>query len=215
MTFQYKCRVRFLNKNSDAADANQAAQASFYNTLTSNYNTEFSTFENMNSSLQSIIQPIISAGAGQYGYDATEDSALRTSATNTNAKSFSNESAALQNKLVQQNGGMNDLPSGAAEELQQQLGVAQAQTNASDQNAITQAGYAQGQTNYQNAMNEEFSLLSANNPNSFASSATSAGTAATGAVNAATTADSGWMSVVGGALTGAGTAAGGIFQGKG
>jgi hypothetical protein len=211
MNLQYKSRVRFLNKG--GASENEQAQASFYQTLTANYNTEFAKYNALSDSLQAQIQPIINAGQGQYGFSAGEDSALRSSATNADSKSFQNDDAALNNKLTQQNGGMSDLPNGAHDQLEQQLGTQEAQANATDQNNITQAGYAQGTQNYNNAMNEQFSLLSGMNPNSYASSANASGSDVNGAVQAEAAENNGWMSVVGGALGGVGSVIGGGLAG--
>lgn len=197
--------VKFINKNDQAADANQAAQTAFYNTLTANYNSDYSQFEGATESLQSTLQPIISAGPGQYGYDPTEDAAIRGSALNADAASAQNAQVATQEQITAQNDGASLTPTGAMDELRQQGDVAAAQKTATDQNAITQAGYAAGNTNYTNALSGEENVLGLMNPSNFAGAATSGGNAATGSVNAATNAaeaSDSWMTMVGGALGG-------------
>lgn len=198
-------KVRIVNKNDEAADANQQAQTAFYNTLTQNYSNDFSQFEGAVNSLQSKLQPIVNAGPGQYGFDATEDAALRGAAVSNDAASASNAEQAANQQITAQNGGASLMPTGAAEELKEQSDVASAQKLSSDENAITQAGYAAGQQNYEGALSEEENTLGLMNPNTFAGAATSGGNAATGAVNAATNAaeaSDSWMQMVGGALGG-------------
>ena len=212
MKYQYKARVRFLAKG--GADANESAQSQFYDVLTQNYKTEFAENQALSNSLQQLINPIIQAGEGQYGFDTTEDNALRSDATNQDVTAFTNQKQALQNEEAAQNGGVSVMPSGAQEQLNEELGVQQAQKIANDQTAITEAGYTQGRQDYQNAMNEEFGLLSNTNPNAYASSAVGGGNAVNGAVQAEAAMDNSWMSVVGGALGGAGSAFGGYMAGR-
>jgi hypothetical protein len=208
--------VRIVNKNDEAADANQQAQTAFYNTLTANYNTDFSQFEGAVNGLQSKLQPIINAGPGQYGFDAQENNALMSSAISNDAASATNAEQAANQQITAANGGSNLVPTGAAEELKQQTDVSSAQKLSSDENTITQAGYAAGQQNYDTALGAEESTLGLMNPNSFAGAASSGGGAATGAVNAATNAaesSDSWMQMVGGALGGVGSVLGGGLAG--
>jgi hypothetical protein len=207
MRIQHKARIHFINKgNTSAADANQAAQAAFYNQLTSNYQKAFGQFTALTNSLNSQIQPIIAGGPGQYGFTPAENAALNAGVINTASTNFKNQSVAQSNQIAAQSGGTG-LPSGAQEQLTQQLGMQQAQGVSSAENAITTAGYAQGLSNYQSALGQEDSLISDWNPNNFASSATGGGQATTGAVNAATQADTaataGIYSLVGAGLGGA------------
>jgi hypothetical protein len=195
----------FLAKNDAAADANQAAQTQFYSTLTANYNTDFGEFEGATQNLMSVLQPIVNAGPGQYGYSAAQDAAIRGSAMTSDAAAAANSEAAVNAQITASNGGAALMPTGAQEQLTEEGDVAAAQKTATDQNAITQAGYAQGTTNYDTALSGEESVLSLENPNNFAGSATSGGNAATGAVNAATTAaadSDSWTQMVGSALGG-------------
>jgi hypothetical protein len=197
--------------NKGGADTNETAQENFYSTLTNNYNTDFGQFENLSKGLLDNLQPIVNAGPGQYGFTTAENNALNSAAINNGATAAHNAQVAANQQMVAANGGAADVPTGAEEELQQQGDVAAAQGESTALNNITQAGYAQGAQNYQNALSGEESVLGALNPNSYAGAATSGGNAATGAVNAETQADDGWMNMVGGALGGAGS----VFAGAG
>jgi hypothetical protein len=200
---------KVINKNDSAADANQAAQTQFYQDLSANYNTDFGQFEGAMTTFQSLVQPIVNAGPGQYGFDPTEDAAIRGSSINADAAAAANSEQAANEQITASNGGAAVTPTGAQEELKEQGDVAAAQKVATDQNTITQAGYQAGQQNYDTALTAEQNALGLMNPNNFASSATSSGNAATGAVNAATNAaeaSDSWTQIVGGALGGVGTA---------
>jgi hypothetical protein len=196
----YKSRIRILCKEDD----NSRAQADFYKTMTANYNTEFGEQQNIMSSLLTKLQPIVAAGAGQYGYDTTEDASLRSTATDTDAKAFSDQGVKLDNQMAAQNGGVDGaVPTGAKEQLKQQLGVEQAKKISSDQQAITQAGYDKGATDYNNAVAGEENVMTQVNPSSAANAVSSAGDAATGAEKAANESANGWMTLAGTALGGA------------
>lgn len=206
---RWTSHIKVLNKDDSAAEANQTAQTNFYNTLTSNYSADYGQFEGAIDNMQSKLDPILNAGPGQYGFDATEDAAIRGAAINNDAASAQNAEVATNQQITAQNGGAPVMPTGAEDELRQQGDVAAAQKLSSDQNTITQAGYQAGQQNYDTALSAETSDLGLMNPNSFAGAATSSGNAATGAVNAtvnAQQADNSWMTLVGGALGGAGSA---------
>ena len=196
----YKARVRFVMKE----DANSRAQAAFYNTMTQNYNTLFGEQQNIMASLQAKLQPTIAAGPDQYGYDETLDSSLRSNATDTDTKAFSDQAVKLDNQMTAQNGGVDGaVPTGAKEQLKQQLAVDQAKKISSDEQSITQAGYAKGNTDYTNALSAEEGVLGQLNPSANANSVSSAGEAATSAQKVANEASNGWMSLVGTALGGA------------
>jgi hypothetical protein len=207
MRIVYKARIRFTNTggNQSAANANQAAQASFYNTLTANYQATYGKWTALTNSLNAAIQPIIAAGPGQYGYTPAENASLNAGVVNTAAGNYANQSVAQANNVAAMTGGTG-MPSGAEAELDQNLAIKQAQGVSTGENAVTQAGYTQGNANYQTALGQESGLIADYNPNSAAASTTGGGTAATGAVNAATAADTaasaGVLALTGSALGG-------------
>jgi hypothetical protein len=204
---------RFLNKDDGAAEANQQAQTQFYSTLASNYNTDFGQFEGAMNNFNAKLDPIINAGPGQYGFDATQDAAIRGAAIDNDAAAGKNAAQATEQRITAANGGADLMPTGATEQLRQEGNMAAAQKTASDQNAITQAGYKAGQDDWKKALGYKEDALSLMNPNAFAGSATGAGNAATGAVNAdvnAQQASTSWAGALGGAL---GSAAGGLLPG--
>jgi hypothetical protein len=198
--------VRFINKNDDAADANQASQTAFYNQLTANYSSDYTDFEGAEKTLQSQLQPIVAAGPSQDGFSAAETNSLDSTAISTGAAAATNAEQAANQQITASNGGAALMPTGAQDQLKQEADITSAQNLSSNLQGIQQAGYTQGVQNYDTALSAESGVLGLMNPNSYAGAATGAGSAATGAVNAATSAaqaSDSWMSLVGGALGGA------------
>ncbi len=210
---RWAARTRYNNKNDSAANANQTAQTNFYNTLTQNYNQQYGQWTDQMGKLNSVISPILNAGPGQYGFAPGEDAAIRGGAITADAAAATNAEAATNRQITAENGGASLMPTGAADELTQQSDVAAAQKTASDQNTITEAGYAQGNANYNGALSADEFALGSMNPNAFAGAASSGGSAATGAVNAATNADAASMSWLGALGSAAGGAVGGWASG--
>ncbi len=208
----WKSRRKAQNKNDSAANANQTAQTNFYNTLTQNYNQQYGQWTDQMGKLNSVISPILNAGPGQYGFAPGEDAAIRGGAITADAAAATNAEAATNRQITAENGGASLMPTGAADELKQQSDVAAAQKTASDQNTITEAGYAQGNANYNGALSADEFALGSMNPNAFAGAASSGGSAATGAVNAATNADAASMSWLGALGSAAGGIGGGLAQ---
>lgn len=204
----WQLQRRFLNKSDSAATDNEEAQTNYYNTLTSNYSSDYSQFEGLQSSLMNTLSPIVNAGPSQYGFSTGETNALNSSAINAGAASTNNAQVAANQQIIAANGGSAAVPTGAQEELMQQADLSGAQSTASALNNIQLEGYQQGTTNYNNALSGEMSILSADNPNAWASSTTSAGSAATGSVNALTSAeeaDNSWETALSGAIGGIGS----------
>jgi len=199
--------VRFLNKG--GADANEQAQANFYSTLTQNYSQMFGDYTSALNYFQGQLTPIINAGPGQFGFTGAETAALRSGATETTATQYGNAAKAIGEKMATAGGGNTYIPSGAATQMQGQLASAGASQEAQSQNAITQAGYQQGQQNYWSALGAYGGSMP--NPNAFAQSAVGAGGDVNNAIEAEVQADQGWMGALGGALGGLGSA----FQGAG
>lgn len=183
-----------------AEDATSAAQADFYNQLTSSYKTEFSQFGNIANALTSTFTPILQAGPGQEGFSAAEKNALNSNATENTASQYGNAAQAIAQQGAAQGGGNAFLPSGVTQQLQAQNANAAAGSLASAKNTIVQNDYAQGQQNWLTAAQELGSTASMLNPTGFANAATGAGSAAsTTENNIANQANSLWQAGIGAA----------------
>jgi hypothetical protein len=146
----------------------------FSNTLQSDFGTAFSGQQNIIAGLQKTQQATVAAGPSQFGFSAPETTALNTMATSSNAASYQ----ATKNKIGEQNaaagGGNQVLPTGSQGESLATAAAAAAQNQASSLNKIQEAGYAQGNKNYNTAVSGLTNAASLENPSGLASEANSA-----------------------------------------
>jgi len=190
----------------------EAAQANFYNTLTSQYSTVFGQDQAILGQLTKAFEPILKAGPNQQGFSAQELQSLESQATTGVGQNYKNAQAALATQQAAQGGGNAFVPSGAQQEQRAQLAQSAAATSSGEQLGIEQANYAQGLQNFQMAANALGGVSSQLNPQGFANSATGAGSAASTTANEITQANNSWMNLVSGAI---GSAAGafGAYEG--
>ena len=146
-------------------------QLSFTNQLMGLFSQQFSNQQNVLNFLKSTVQPEVAAG-GQ-GYTPAQLAAQRTGATDTNAEQFQNAEQAL-NEQTQANSGGSKLTgtAGATEEAEAGLDAAEAQTQASSQEQITQANANLQQQNYWNGINVLSGVAAQDNPLGYSSAAT-------------------------------------------
>ena len=201
---------------SGTQQALQQEEADFYKNQISSYNTAYSNFKDIQTTLNKQFAPILAAGPGQFGFTPDETTALRTQATEGTAQGYQAAQRALQQRIATQGGGTSNinLTGGPSAQVQEELAATGAQTSAQQNLGITTSGYQQGLTNWQNAASGEENLAAGWNPNAFAGSTTNAASPANSEAN--TIAQQGqqiWGSVLG-ALGGvAGNMAGGWAQG--
>jgi hypothetical protein len=161
-----------------------AGQQGFANTLTQDYGTTFanqaSTLKNLTNSLTSTVN----GGPGQYGFGAQEDKALRTQSDTGTAGAYQAAKQATGEGIAAAGGGNAVIPQGVTSELNSQNANAAAATQSNQQLGITNAGYQQGNANYNNAISGLSQVSSIENPNATAGQATSAGNAAYGSAQA-------------------------------
>jgi hypothetical protein len=205
------------------------SQQNFMNTLQQDFGTAFSGQQNILNNLSSTLTGILQGGPSQYGFSAPETSALNTLATTGNAQQYANAKAAAGQAAAAAGGGNAVIPSSAAAQTQAGIAQAGAQQQSNELLGIKQAGYQQGNQNFNNAVSGLLGVSGQENPSGLAGQANQA---AQGASQSATTvaqmnnAASPW-NVVGGvlggigsaalnfALPGAGSAIGGILGGLG
>lgn len=157
-----------------------ASQQQFYNTLSSDYNTQFANQSAILGSLTNALSSTLQAGPNQYGYSAAETGSLNSSALQGTGQSYANASKSLKENQAAQGGGNVALPSGVASQQQAQLAASAANQESSSLLGIQQQGYQQGAANYNNAVNALGGVASQYNPTGYAGSATSAGSSAYG-----------------------------------
>ena len=152
----------------------QNSESSFMTSLMQNYNTNFAAQQSVLQNLNQTLGPIVKAGPNQTGFSAQENAALNTQAIDTTAGNYANEERALQNNLSARNDSGNLPESGVDQTLKEQLASASASQLSQEELGITQANYATGRQNFENAVSGEESLAGIYNPNGIASSATQA-----------------------------------------
>jgi hypothetical protein len=148
--------------------ASEQAQADFTKTLMQSYQQQFGQQSKILSFLTGKLQPMID---NPTGYSPEALAALRTSATDTNARQFGNASAALNDQLAVR-GGATDLPSGVDAQIRAQLASEGAQTQAASENNITLQNEQLKQQNYWNAVNALSGNSAQYNPTGYAGQAT-------------------------------------------
>jgi hypothetical protein len=198
-------------KGASAAQTGLAtSQSNFYNTLSSDYGTQFANQSNILSSLQSSLAPTVAAGASQFGYSPGQVNSLNSTAVQGTAQSYQNAQRALQNQQATQGGGNAYLPSGVSAQQNAALAASGANQTSSQLLGIQNAGYAQGNANYNNAVSALGGVASQYNPTGYASTATGAGNAAMNSANTIQQINqaSSPLSILGGVLGGIGGAVG-------
>jgi hypothetical protein len=178
--------VAWCKGASSAQDQLAASQSAFYNQLTNNYSTQFANQNAILSSLQSSLASTVAAGPSQFGFSPGQTDALNSTAIQGTAQSYQNAEKALQNNAAQQGGGNVALPSGVAAQNAATLAASGANQESSELLGIKNAGYTQGNANYNNAINALGGVASQYNPNGVAGNATGAGNAAANEANVIT-----------------------------
>src|SRR5271165_5250658 len=213
--YDYLGPVAMLCGATSAQTTLQTQQMSAYTQMQQQASTEFGQANTVFQSLQNSFAPTVAAGPSQMGYSPAELSALNSAAITNTGTAYANAKAATGEALAGQNGGNTALPSGTTAGVDEALASQAANQTSTELNQIQQAGYAQGNANY----NAATAGLAAS-PNVFGTS-TGAGNAATGAGGAAgttanqiTQANNSWVGAVTGALGSIGGAAmGGLMSG--
>jgi hypothetical protein len=193
---------RFLCKATQQEKTLQSEEADFYKQLTGDYAKQFANQSAILSSLNATFQPILAAGPGQFGFTPQETTSLRTGASDTIAQTSQSAQAALDQTLAARGGGNVFIPSGAANEMTAQILTSQAAEESSAQNQITQAGYAQGNANFNTAASILGNTAAQYNPIGYAGASTSANQAAFNEAQVIQQQDQAWEGQLGGILGG-------------
>lgn len=173
-----------LCKGATGDQTNLAANLqSFYNTLSTDYGQQFANQNSILSSLNNTLNPIIKAGPNQFGFSTGQTNTLNSQAIQGTGQQYANASKALRESQAAQGGGNTLLPSGVQSQQQSQLASASANQASSELLGIQNAGYQQGNQNFNNAVSGELGISSQYNPLGYAGSATSAGSAAGSELN--------------------------------
>lgn len=164
----------------------EAEEASFDQTLQTDYAQTFAQNQQILQNLNSVLQPIVNAGPSQQGFSAQELSTLNTEAIESNAQGYNQAVQAAAQQENAQGGGTTLLPSGVNAQINAAIGTA-AETNLSQEKlGIQQANYQQGLQNWETALAGEENVAGQNNPLGYAGATTNANTAAFNEANTIT-----------------------------
>lgn len=136
---------------SDQQNNLASSQTAFYNTLQQDQSAQFANQQNVLSTLQNTLNPIVAAGPNQYGFNAAETNNLNSSVINNTASQYANEARNLGAQQGAAGGGNSLLPSGVQSQQQAALAASAANQTASGLTGVQQAGYQQGNNQYNNA----------------------------------------------------------------
>jgi hypothetical protein len=154
--------------------------------------------------------PTIAAGPSQYGFSNQEDQNLRSQAITNVGGAYKNEKQAVGEQEAAAGGGASMLPGGASIGTNLSLAENAGNQTANELSEITQAGYQQGNKNYNEAVaGEEAAPAVFGAATSATGAATSAGNLASNQTNqAAASAQSPWQLAAGVLGAGVGAASG-------
>lgn len=142
------------------------SEQTFMKTLQQNYNVNFAEQQSVLSNLNNTLQPIISAGPNQTGFSAAEEGALNTQAIDTTGANYKNAAIALNNQLAGRNDSGNAPESGVDQALKERLASSAEGELSQEQLGITEANYATGRSNFEQAIGGEEALAGQYNPTS-------------------------------------------------
>lgn len=148
-------------------------QESFGQTLQGNYNQNFGNQSAILGNLTSILKPIAQAGPNQTGFSAAEKASMDTQALDTTGANYSSAARAL-NGATAGRGVPGGPQSGVDQQLDESLASNSAGTLSQEEGAITQADYATGRANFNNAVSGLGQVAGQYNPNATASVANNA-----------------------------------------
>jgi hypothetical protein len=176
--YEYEGPIGFCKGADSAVTSIGKQQQDFFNTLQKDYGTQFANQSNILQSLQNSLAPTVAAGPNQFGYNTAQTNALNSTAIQGSANANRQAQQQLQNQQAIAGGGNEYLPSGV--NAQNNATVASNSANNLSNNLlnIQNAGYQQGNQNYNNALAGMGGVANQYNPSSYAGQITNAGNAA-------------------------------------
>lgn len=194
--------------SSSEQQAAYQADTTLSNTIMSDMNLNFAENAQILDSLKGASEPIVAAGPYQFGYNPAETQALRSQASDLTTKGAQDAEIASGAKMATAGGGTSLLPSGAEAAIGAGINANAAFQNSQQQQQITEAGYEQGNKNFNTA---ETVLAEApgalENPiTGMANAAVGANNSTSSEANAITAANQAWMAPLAGLVGSLGSA---------
>lgn len=187
------------------------SQQNLMNTASQQASQIFGSDSQVFNSLVNTFSPTVAAGPSQNGFSAQETANLNSQAITANGQAAKNAKQAAGESAAAQGGGNTVLPSGTTGATDANIDTAIAANTANQLSGITQAGYVQGNKNYDVAVRGLDAAPGVfNGAIGAIGAADAAGGAAAGTANQIASQQNSWVQGVTGALGGiAGAAVGG------
>lgn len=155
----------------------EGQQAQFSQTLQNSYQNLFGEQQGVLQNLNNIYSPIAEAGPSQQGFSPQQLAAENTQAIDTTGQNYASAARAINGQLAGR-GGDSGLESGVDAQLKGNLASTAAGTLSNEQLGITNANYAQGNKNWQDATAGLQALGTQYSPNAAATAGIGANTSA-------------------------------------
>ncbi len=166
------------------------AQTNLQNAQTAAYTQAQQMTQEQYAQQQSIYGPmktqfdsIFAKGPNQQGFSAEEKGNLDSQAVEGTAENYAGAAKATNDALASEGGGSNPMPTGAQEEMKQNVADTAAQSESQQESTIQSADYAQGYNEWSAAAGGLQAIASGVNPLGFENAATAAGSAASTTAN--------------------------------
>ena len=156
----------------------EGSEQQFMSELQNNYATNFGEQQQVLNHLNSVLAPILQAGPNQTGFSPEEKAALNTQAIDSTGASAAMAQRAIANETAGRNDSGNLGEAGNVAALKAGAASAGAGQLASEELGITEADYATGRSNFNNAVGAEEGVAGQFNPVATGSLATSANSTA-------------------------------------
>lgn len=198
---EYDGNVALLCGASSQQKQISQAQDNYYTTMTQEAQQVFGEDQTLFHNLTSTFEPILAKGPNQMGFSDAELNDLTSSAITNTGENYAHAAKALNEQIAAQGGGNVFIPSGANNQLKEELASSAASQTAQEESQIKESGYQQGYDEFKQA---EAALSGAGNVfNSgigISNAATGAGSAASQTANEIAQEDNSWLGAVGGLL---------------
>lgn len=156
------------------------SETQFMDTLQSNYNTNFADQQSVLNHLNSVLSPIVQAGPDQTGFSPSELAAFNTQAIDSTGAAAANTERAIGNETAGRSDSGNLAEAGNVQALKANAASAAEGQLSNEELGITEADYATGRSNFQNAESAELGVSGQYNPVAYAGAANTANTGAFG-----------------------------------
>jgi hypothetical protein len=133
----------------------EGSEQQFMSELQNNYATNFGEQQQVLNHLNSVLAPILQAGPNQTGFSPEEKAALNTQAIDSTGASAAMAQRAIANETAGRNDSGNLPEAGNVAALKAGAASAGAGQLASEELGITEADYATGRSNFNNAVGAE------------------------------------------------------------